>query len=312
MMNENKGFGIVIIISFWACGIYAQESQRDTDNQSAPFDKNNPAQAILAGQASARMHAPESPGDTDLGEQLLLQPVNSYRALSIYASGNAHWTSNAALTESDKLEDFFWRHNSGATFLPHLTGNLYGEISGAYGSYHYADNSDLDFEALDTGGGLVNIFPNLGNLSLSTRYNYTRYSGNGEELFSDHSIEIAAFKPIPLGLYHYFYFGWESDFSVDADPGYAQRHEHSITSGYHYSPAEKLSLEIYYRFAINDYDSSGRTDLNHTVGAAVGYHLRDNLLIRAAASFVVNDSDMSGADYQATTAGATAGIILKF
>ena len=150
MMNENKGFGIVIIISFWACGIYAQESQRDTDNQSAPFDKNNPAQAILAGQASARMHAPESPGDTDLGEQLLLQPVNSYRALSIYASGNAHWTSNAALTESDKLEDFFWRHNSGATFLPHLTGNLYGEISGAYGSYHYADNSDLDFEALDT------------------------------------------------------------------------------------------------------------------------------------------------------------------
>lgn len=312
MINKGKGFVFVIIISFCTCRICAQESQRDTNNQSSPFDKNNPVQTILAGQGAERIHAPKSPGDSDLGEQLLLQPVNSYRPLSVYASGNGHWTSNAALTESDRLEDFFWRHNAGTTFLPYLTGNLYGEISGTYGSYQYADNSDLNFEALDAGSGLVNIFPNLGNLSLSARYNYTRYSGNGEELFSDHSVEIAAFKPIPVGLYHYFYFGWESDLSFDADPQYAKRHEHSITSGYHYSPAEKLSLEIYYRLAMNDYDSSGRTDLNHTVGAAIGYHLRDNLLIRASASFVANDSDTSGADYQATTAGATAGIILKF
>ncbi len=270
MINESKIFGIVIIISFCACRIYAQDNQRDIDKQSAPFDKENATQKILAGQTSDRLHAPESPGDSDLGEQLLLQPVNSYRPLSVYASGNGHWTSNAALTESDRLEDFFWRHNAGATFLPYLTGNLYGEISGTYGSYQYADNSNLDFDALDAGSGLVNIFPNLGNLSLSARYNYTRYSGSGEELFSDHSVELAAFKPIPLGLYHYFYFGWESDFSFDADPEYAKRHEHSITSGYHYSPAEKLSLEIYYRLAINDYESNARTDLNHTFGAAIG------------------------------------------
>ena len=231
--------------------------------------------------------------------------------MSFYGGVEGRWTSNAALTDGNEIDDFYWRFGAGATYLPRIVGNLYGEVSADYEWYRYTDNSWLDFESLDARAGLTHVFRDLGDLSVWARYRYERLADGSDELFSDHSIEVGLFKPVPLRRDHFLYIGWLSEFSLDADPSYAGRHEHSLLGGYQYTIFDDLKFGTYYRFAVHDYDEGGRDDLNHEIGAYIDYDITDSITFRISGSYYINDSDLPGADYEAGTAGGIAGFRIK-
>ncbi len=288
----------------------AQEAQRETGARSVPTGRTAEALGLKV-DPNNRSYAPESPGDSDIGDQLLLLPAREYKPLTFYGGVEGLWTSNAALTETGTFDDYYWNYGVGATFLPRLVGGLYGEVSADYDWYRYTSHSELDFDYLEARAGLLNIFPRLGDLSAWTRYEYTRVADGGDELFNDHAIELGLFKPFPFRRDHFFYLGADTAFSLDAGPSYARRHEHSVIVGHRYTPFDKLELGLHYRFSVYDYVSSSRTDLNHDLGAAIDYRLSDNFTFRISGTYRINDSNTAGADYEAGTAGAAFGFLWK-
>ena len=55
----------------------------------------------------AETTAPSSPGDPDLGEQVILKRREKVRPFTVSADVSGFYTTNAALTDAFKVDDFF-------------------------------------------------------------------------------------------------------------------------------------------------------------------------------------------------------------
>ncbi len=301
-------------ISLSPVALLAQAGQIETAETEPPLDRAaGSAVALTSPAGQPRSYAPLSPGDDDLGEQLLLYRADQYRPLRLHGGTEGHWTSNASLVDDGERDDFFWRFAAGADFVPHLTGNLYADLGANYGWFRYDSLAELDFEALDARAGLLHVFRDAGDLSVFARYRFTHLTGSGGAggtLFEDHALELGAYRPVPLWRDGAGYLAWVSSFALDADPDYARRDEHSLLAGYRHLFTDRLSAGAYYRFSVHDY--RGRTDLNHQLGAHLDFRLNALAALRASAGYRLNDSDLAGADYQAFSAGANLGVAIEF
>lgn len=259
-------------------------------------------------------HAPASPGDFDLGEQLLLMPQSVYEPLSFRLRERGTWTTNAALTEENALDDFYSHTEAGVGFVPKILDNTYAEVRAEYGIYRYAEHSALDFDSVEGGLGLIQLMPNLQNATGWLRYNHLRLlSGRGhDEIFTDHSIESGLYYPVPLGPRHSAFASFASEFSIDANPGYAQRHEHRLTLGHNLRPTDRLDISTYYQFSVLDYTEVERTDLLHVAGLALTAHLTKAVDLTLAGTYSMNDSDVTGGDYEVGDTGASISIKVNF
>ena len=295
----------------------AQDSQVRTRDADSAYGYNiddlGPGLAFKI-DAAGQAHAPPSPGDSELGEQVMLIPASSYRPLTLLAQISGQWTSNAALTDTDELEDFYVRSEVGAAYLPRLTGNLYGELSAGYEFYRYTDHSRLDFDSLEARTGLVHVFRELGDLSAWARYNYTRLtSGRGhDELFTDHGIEVGFFKPISISARHSGYFSYISEFSIDANPGFSQYHRHSAIVGHEWLATDKLSVRSFYEGAYLDYHERGRDDFAQYLGLSVSYDITRTISVSVGGTYTINNSDIAGGDYESGNVGGTLGFKIKY
>jgi len=304
---------VIVAVTAWSLSVCAHaQSIVNPDKVSSRqslLDRFDPWE-----DPSGSSHAPQSPGDSDLGEQLLLMPQSVYEPLSLRLSQRGTWTSNAALTEDDELDDFFSHTEVGAAFVPSLFGNTFAEIGADYGIYRYAEHSLLDFDSLEARAGIIQALPGLGSSSVWLRYNHLRLlSGRGhDEIFTDHSIEAGLYFPIPLAARQSAFLSYASEFSIDGNPGYARRHEHRLMTGYKIEPTDRMEVAAYYEFAVLDYIEAGRMDLLHTAGLSWTTHLTQGIDLILAGSYSINDSDMVGADYEVGDIGTSLSIKVQF
>jgi len=265
--------------------------------------------------AAGQAHAPQTPGDSDLGDQVVLLPNHVYEPFSVITNFEGQYTSNAALTEDHELDDFLYRAEVAGAYVPHLMGNLYGQLNASYEFYRYDEHSRLDFDNLEAGAGLVHVFRKLSDLSVWGRYEYTRIT-NGpssyDELYANHGLEAGLFVPISLTARQNLYLSQISNFSLSADPGFAQFNEFNFIIGHELLATDELSLRTYYQFAVHDYSDYGRTDLTSSVGFAARYEFCRNAFLTLAGSYATNDSDTNGGDYEVGTLGAILGLSVTF
>ncbi len=296
--------------------VFAQDSAVATQRSVTSRRDLDTAETILnfRTDATGSMRAPFSPGDSDLGDQIILMPEESYLPWRLFAIGGGEWTSNAALTDDDELDDFLWRAEVGGVFTPHITGNLFGELSANYEFFRYQDNSRLDFDSLEASAGLVHVFRGLGDLSTWGRYDYTRLTETGDysELFTDHAIELGLLWPVPITGKLDGYLSHISHLSIDANPGHSQYNEFSFIVGGQYGITDRIALNFYYEFAVFDYHEGGREDLNHHVGLAATASLTENVDFVISGTYTLNDSNLADADYEVGTAGAFLGLNVRF
>ncbi len=264
--------------------------------------------------AGGQAHAPQTPGDSDLGDQVVLIPNYTYEPFSIYSNLEGEYTSNAALTDTDALDDFIYRAEVGGSYVPHLMGNLYGQLSASYEFYRYDKNSQLDFDNLEAGAGLIHVFRKLSDLSVWGRYEYNRItSGRGhDELYANHGLELGFFVPVSLTAHQNVYLSQISNFSLSAEPGFAQFNEYNFIVGHELLATEELSLRSYYQFSVHDYNDTGRTDLTSTVGLSARYEFCPTAALTLSGSYALNDSDAVGGDYEVGTIGAILGLTITF
>lgn len=257
--------------------------------------------------------ASESPGDEDLGQQLILKRKQDVKTLFVFAETNANYTSNVGLTDGFEEEDWFWHTSFGAIWQPRLASNLIGNVSISQDFFRYDAFSELDFDSLNVGAGLTYNLWFFHNVSASLQLNYNRLTtGNyNDEFFSNKSVILGLAKNFLLSRAHYIYAGGGANLGW-SNPSEAQRNEYALYLGYHVRLARRFELDASYRVAINNYTDIDRTDLNQTIDLGVRYHFTPWSSAAAFVSGGFNDSDRTGFDYNVLNTGAGISLNLRF
>ena len=258
--------------------------------------------------------APHSPGDAEIGEQRILTSAADYKSFSLRLGERVMWTDNAALSDKDELTDIFSSTELSLNYQPKISSNTFGILSTSYSFYRYADHDALDFDSLQVNWGVNHVFRGLDDLSTWIRYNYTRIlsADDHSELFTNHSIEVGAYYPIPLGTNKAAYVAYASEFSIDAAPSRSQRNDHGLTLGYNYAPLDNLKIDAYYRIAYQDYRERGRSDLLQSLEVSATTKLTKGIDLVFTANYSLNDSNLSGSDYKAGSVGALLALKIEF
>ncbi len=318
---------LVLLAAVVICGGNAAAiAQIDPASASVGVDRASPgsadsgvdiAERVLnaSDRANRELHAPPSPGDSDLGEQLLLVPQSTYEPWTLFGSAGVFFTDNAALEEAADLidDDVYFTAEAGVTYLPRVSGNLFAELSARYKTYQYDDRSDLSFDSLRTDAGLINIFRDFYDISIFGSYTYRRLTDRDfDEFYRNHSIIAGVFVPVRLGPNQSAYVSALADFSLSGGPDTARRHEYSGQAGYIYRPLEILEFDVSYRFSYLDFTEVGRADINQYVGAGVTLKPAEWVELSLTGGYSTNDSDLDGADYDVGTVGGSLSVTMKF
>ena len=72
--------------------------------------------------------APESPADSDLGHQLILQRNEGRAPLKVDLSTHIFWTDNTASTSTNEDDGFIWQTRVLATWRPRIGDNLFADF----------------------------------------------------------------------------------------------------------------------------------------------------------------------------------------
>ena len=247
--------------------------------------------------------APSSPGDADLGQQVLLRRQERAMPFSAFANVSGFYTNNAALTNAAQVEDYFFVGEVGVSYQPRITQELVAEITVRQGVFRYAKYDVLDFESLNVGAGLTYAPQWLGGVALSARYNFNRLTDGDkhDEFFKNQTLTLAALRSFELSKAHYLFAGASAVFGW-SDPVAPQRDEYGVFAGYHLNLTRSLSTDLYYRVAYYDY-LEGRADWNQTVALSVKWDVTKWFNVSASVSGGFNNSNQDVFDYDVFNGG---------
>jgi hypothetical protein len=307
---------------FAACALllpslFAQQATQAVQAQ----EQSNVSQQVQGGLVSSSLtssesFAPASPADSDLGDQVLLQPAQKYQAFSAWTNWNVLWTNNAPLLQDSNHSgsDTFLSGTVGGGYMPYFGGNLFGDFSAEQGMFRYARNSSLDFNSLELKAGLVYVIRALGDLSVFGNYTYDMLTARGfnQEIYSDHTLSIGTRKVFTVNRAHLFYASAVAQFSLGGEPTYALRNDFSITAGYQLSLTRITKLNLYYRVSAQDYTSSSRADFNQLIGGGVSFDITKWLSVQALSTIGINRSTEDTYNYFAANLGGGIGILVNF
>lgn len=258
--------------------------------------------------------APASPSDPDIGEQVLLQPAKQYEAFSVYTNWNAFWTSNPDLLDSTTSSDTFFVGTLGVNYLPYLGNNLFGEFTAQQSGYRYANNGNLDFNALLLTAGLIYVIRELDDVAVFARYEYDLFTARGwdSELFSDHSINFGARKSWIINRALLAYVSVGADFSLGGQPSSALRNDFAGLLGWQLSLTRNVTADLYYRVAAQDYRYGSRADFNQLIGGGLSFDVTSWLSIQTLSSIAINRSTEGVYNYFAANLGGGVSLQVTF
>jgi hypothetical protein len=292
----------------------AQQANQASQTQQ----QANVTQSVQSGAASLSSpgseYAPASPADADIGEQVILQPVQKYQPFSAWTNWNVFWTNNAQLLDGSNSSDTVMSGTAGVGYLPNLVGNLFADFSAEQSIFRYARNGSLDFNSLQLNAGLVYVVRELGDLTLFSHYSYDLLTVRGfnREIYSDQVLSFGGRKVFALNRANVFYTALSADFTLGGEPSYALRNEFACLVGYQASLTRCLKLDLYNRAAAQDYRYSSRADFNQLIGGGLTVSVTRWLSVQAITTIGINNSTESTYSYFAANLGGGIGLSVNF
>lgn len=284
------------------------DQARQTINNVPPQLQQQPLQlGVNVGQAVP------TPGDLDLGIQMILKKREAEQPFRLFADVAEFYTNNVALTRSGKQGDNYFFADVGCTYTRKLTEDLTFETTLLQGFFRYSKfASTYDFEDFNVGGGLTYDWKKLWNLSFFGRYNFERFTqGNiNSDFYSGHSFTFGAQKTFTFNGGNYIYVGYSTDLGL-AFPTSTQRDENGFYGGVHYNFTSKFSGDLSYRITVFNY-TEGRTDLNQTTVATLAYTFNDHCKLTGSLSYASDISSQSAYNYDLVNTGGGLALQIKF
>lgn len=258
--------------------------------------------------------APASPGDGDIGQQLILKSVPKNRWFRAYADAFGYWTNNAANTSVGELDDWFWGGRIGFGYQPRVAKRLFADIDIQQQLFRYDQYDALDFESMDASAGLLYIEPRLADSIFFAQFNYNRLTTDdfGEDLMSSVSVRAGIQKVFLINRRNSIQLSLMGDWDIYNDVDELDRSEYIGDVTWRFKIMRDLVFAVNYRYTWMDYSQVDRGDSLNIVGATLTWSPRKWLDIYAISSFSFNESNLDVFDYETATLGGGIGVKIKF
>jgi hypothetical protein len=281
---------------------------------TAPDSLADSADLTVAGLEDENVFAPGSPGDQDLGDQLILKETPRQRPFRVYADTYVFWTDNAGNTPVGELSDTFLGGRLGAGWQPRLGQRWFADFDVSQQFFRYDQFGVLDFELLEASANLIHVLPQVGNILLFAGPHYRRMTNNDlqDELMNSFSIRAGVQKVFLIDRRNSITASVMGDWDVATDLDQVFRHEYSGEVGWRLKIMRDLVLNTSYRFIWYDYTRLPREDALSLVSASLSWTPRRWLEIYASGNFSDNASNVDLFDYQTASVGGGLGVKIRF
>ncbi len=268
-----------------------------------------------AGLEEENAFAPVTPGDSDIGQQLILKREEKKQPFTLYVDNSIFWTDNAANVRAGQINDWFFVSGINLTWQERLHSRFYGDASLSQNFYRYDRLPALDYESGNASVGFLLLMPELANTIWHCHYIYQRITQgiSDEPIYQTHNLRGGMQKTILIDRLNSFNLGAVASLSVDADPDILQRHEYTLQAGYRFKVMRDLFFSLNYRFGYFDYfNLEGREDFYHNFGTSLNWRPRKHLELSASYNYSINESNLEFFDYEAQLAGPAISLKFKF
>ncbi|HSH38881.1 MAG TPA: hypothetical protein VK993_08850, partial [Chthoniobacterales bacterium] len=250
--------------------------------------------------------------DDSFGAQLILKAQERPRAWVVSGGVSVIYTDNVGLAAAAEKDDAFIVANAAIGWSKRLSQTVEANVGVQASVFRYDKASELDFQNVGFGAGLVWNPPALRGVSLFGRYDLTELFGSdGRHILLDNVLTLGAQKAFVFGRSHSMAVGVVGSTGL-ADPGAAQRSQLGAYLGYRLQLTRKLETDFLYRPAVHIYSDTGRVDFNQIISWNLRYRFSDWADLNAFMSYGLNRSERSSFDYNVFTGGAGVGVNIRF
>ena len=271
--------------------------------------------ASAAGLDMENAFAPPSPGDSDLGRQIILKRNEKAQPFAAWLDSNVFWTDNVANVREAREEDWFYVGGINLGWQQRVAGRFFADAYLGEHWFRYDEFSELDYETGEASlGGLV-VMPELANSILHAHYYYQRITqGIGDSpIYETHNVRVGAQKTFLINRLNSANVSLMSSFALDTDPDVLRRHEHSLMTGYNFKITRKWLFSLSYRLAYYDYfNLEGRADWYQNLAATLTWRPSEHVEFNAGYNYTINRSNYGVFDYDAQLAGPGLALKIKF
>ena len=254
-----------------------------------------------------------SDNDSDLGTQEILRRAPVYQPFTALMSVPFFYTSNVGLSHQNVRSDFITVPQESVAYVPHITRNLYADLSVQDSYFAYARSSELDFNSLDLRAGLDYIFTECHNLIVRGYYDFNRLDSKGSfQDFSNHSFNFGAELPFRFGQAEQISIGTAANISVAGTPDVARRDQYDFYVGYDINLTRAFSVDAIERFSVRDYVQGDRVDVSEVTALSANYRFNRYITGSFISTFAVNDSNHDTFDYGVLNVGGALSLSVKF
>lgn len=312
------GSGLLVIAAFCHSAAFGQ-LDRSRLNEGVKDLGNGPTIGESQDLSTLRLDqenafAPESPGDSDLGTQLILKNAQKDKWFRAYADLSGFWTNNAANTPIFEVEDWFWNGRIGFGYQPRITNRLYADFDFQQQIIRYDQFDLLDYESMDLSASLLYVEPRLSNALFFAQFNYLRITGDdfGEELLNSFSVKAGVQKVFLINRLNSVQISILGDWDVSTDLDQLFRDQYIGELTYRFKIMRDLVFAATYRYTYFDYREVDRQDQLQIIGASLTYSPKKWIDIYATANLSLNDSNIEFFEYEAGSVGGGFGLKLRF
>lgn len=313
----------LLLLPLLTLALFPASAQTFIDPSRAAANLNDPAppnlsidearKAASAGLEEENAFAPGTPGDSDIGQQVILKRNDDIQPFRVWLSASALWTDNAANTSRGDVDDWFLYSSVGAGWQQHLGNRFYADASAAQTWVRYDQFDSLDYELGEANAGLLIVMPELAHSILHVHYQYQRITQDigDSAIYEAHNLRAGIQKTILINRLNSTSLGFQTILGFDTDPDLLQRHEYALNLGHNFKITRELILNFAYRLTWFDYfNLQGREDWYQNFGINLTWSPLKVLDLSASYNFALNRSNYDFFDYDTQLAGPS--LLLKF
>ena len=258
--------------------------------------------------------APESPGDDDIGQQLILKDSEKERWLVGQFDTFAFFTDNPANLSDGGEDDVFWASQISVGAQPRLADRLYLDTFVSQQVYRYDKFDLLDYEYFQASMGVVYLEPRLWDSILFSQIQYGRTTSDnfGQDVLNSYSLLAGIQKTLVIDRQNSIYMNFMGDWDLDSDVNELEHAEYIADLSYRYKIMRDLVLSASYRFTWFDYYNVDRNDALNLMGLYLNWSPRKWINLYVGGVYNINNSNVDVFDYNANNLGGGLGLQIRF
>ncbi len=257
--------------------------------------------------------APSSPGDDDIGLQMLLKEESEVKYFTLYAEVAGYYTTNIALTNRPEVDGAFLSEQAGLTYSRPFSGSFVALAALRQQSIRYDRLSAFDFDSLIADAGLTYVARELHDLNIYVRYRYNRLMEPfyGTSFFNNHTLVGGLQKYWTYSRGIWYYVGVEGEIGYSS-PSLNQRDAGAFYFGGNVDLVRRLSVQAFYRGAYQTYNNINRNEFNQNISLLFIFELTDWASINFQTSWAFNHANREVFDFKAFNLGGGLQVQMQF